>query len=295
MARISGYLAIYFVAPLSEITEVSSHLLEQLVSMSPPFRRGFVTTNAPTGKLRRFKDSTTLMTMVSEKLERARQRGEDVMLGATTSESGSYVGDYLIDAWIRGITFVREYRTHLPGLIHYYFPDEAAGEALFLRLEDLVREHAPALKLCYGYINPVVMYDDFRIEEENGPVLKMLEENPILDFFADENCLRHYVDKVKGPMWQSFVTRRHLNDGLRRRLEKTCILKHLGDELFSVRLETPYGKDPTFDRIRAYRSLAAELRSIQIADFVPVTFRFPEGFGGGERWLQRFERASDTL
>ncbi len=298
--KISGYLTIYFTQRGYEVRNCLGSLIENLIQLCPPMNYWHLGKKPSSGRLRRFPPNglDLFQREIENFVDMDPQR--EIHLNLKNINSGSFVSDYHLIVWCSNLTYFPEYRIHHPNFVQLYFPcDRATDEDVYL--DSIIKwldDSMIKLNGCYGYINPVLMYDMYHVAKENLQAVEILKLNPILDLFDDFNSIRQFTDHIKSPMWYNVLSKNHLKKINRFEADMTSpfSIKFIEKEKVSIRMKLPFSVEPTFERLEAYSALGLMLSNIALSDFDPILFKFPYRYPkkASKSWLRRFVEKCDT-
>lgn len=298
--KISGYLTVYFTQRGGEIVNCLSSLIENLIQLCPPMNYWHLGKKPSSGRLRRFPPNglNLFQREMENFVDMDPQR--EIHLNLQNINNGSFVSDYHLIVWCSNLTYFPEYRIYHPNFLQLYFPcDRAINEDLFLdSVIKWLEDSMIMLDGCYGYINPVVMYDMYHVAKENLQVLEILKYNLILDLFDDFNSIRQFTDHIKSPMWYNILSKNHLTKmrHFEPNINSTFAINYIKNEKIGIRMKLPFGVEPTFERLEIYSVLGLMLSNIALPDFDPVLFKFPYRYPekASKSWVRRFVEKCDT-
>lgn len=290
LAREASYLTCYFKRTLSESGPDLVALVRELVQICPGLSLFHAGSMPPQGRFKRLKRDG--VDSVLDHLVRVDSSDDaQVSLHLKTEPNDTFVGDYHIVLWAKNWVFNREYKVWKPNLVQLYFPSDRLdiADTAIAWLEKAAR----LLDVCYAFVNPVVMFDEYHLAESNTPALELLERNAVLDLFDDMNHDREFADHVKGPMWFNLVSEGHvdrLGPEALRQAERLFLVRSLGEGRWTLKLSEAFGGTAEAERLDDYRALGRLLEPIRLREYRPVAFRFSAAAMGfdGTHWVSRF-------
>lgn len=301
MTTTAAYLCVYFLRPIGEVYESAGRLLERLLALCPPLGLCHFGDKPAPGRF--VPAPSQSMVRLREALRGTANLNPDAEIHCNFKDGGArtFVGTYHLLLWATNLVYFPQQRVFHPNFIQFYFPLERAVAENWFR-DELAAWMSDAmfdLGGCYGYLNPVVMYDMYNVGRDNAEALALLAANPVLDLFDDFNSMKLFVDHVKGPMWLTTVGERHLSKLGAAKLSgdsEHFEARMTGDGLVTITLRVPLGSEPTPSRLAAYRDLGGYLAPISLEDHDPVMFQFPYRFRrkGAKEWVRRFVEELDT-